>query len=350
MFASPPHFSYFHLKFTHLNRIGFLVLLLLSASYANAQDIHWSQFNDNPIFQNPANAGHFRGDVRFIGNYRDQWRSVTVPFQTLNFSVDATPLNRRDIGYGLMVFHDVVGDGNFRTIEIQGNIAKQFKITADSMHTLRAGLNVGMNHRQLNFDKFYFDNQFNGVQFFPSLPTGEVLFSDSRTNLNVGAGLTYQYYENERFNFTGGFGFYNINRPNQGFYGDVIRRDLRFTAFGKGIYKLNYDWDLVPGFQVSVQGKYREIMVGSSAKYTLVNRMGDYKALYAGLYYRNRDAAFLSLGMDFQAWFVGVSYDVNFSLLVPASRTRGGVEIAVRYIMNRFKPKKIVHRICPDYI
>ncbi len=330
--------------------IGFLGLLLLSTFYGSAQDIHWSQFNHNPIFQNPANTGDFKGDVRFVGNYRDQWRSVTVPFQTMNFTVDAIPLTKRDLAYGLMVFHDVVGDGNFRTIEIQGNIAKQFKLTTDSMHLLRAGLNLGMNHRQLNFDKFYFDNQFNGVQFFPSLPTGEVLFSDSRTNLNVGAGLTYQYFENDRFNFTGGIGVFNINRPNQGFYGDVVRRDVRFTTFGKGIYELNYDWDLVPGFQLSVQGKYREIMIGSSVKYTLVNRMGDYKALYGGLYYRNRDAAFLSLGMDFQAWFLGVSYDVNFSQLVPASRARGGIEIAVRYIMNRFKPKKIVHRICPDYI
>ena len=33
-------------------------------------------------FSNPGNAGQFNGDVRFVANYRDQWRSVTVPFQT----------------------------------------------------------------------------------------------------------------------------------------------------------------------------------------------------------------------------------------------------------------------------
>lgn len=317
---------------------------------SHAQDIHWSQFNDNPIFQNPANTGQFNGDIRFIGNYRDQWRSVTVPFQTINVTVDSKPYERRDIGYGIMVFHDVVGDGNFRTIEVQGSLSKLYKLTADSMHTMRLGFNFGINHRQLNFDKFYFDNQYNGVQFFPSLPTGESLASDRKTNISFGTGAIYQYHVNERMNFTGGLGFFNINRPNQGFYGQAIRRDLRVNLFGKGIYELNYDWDLVPGIQISFQGKYREIMVGSSVKYTLVDRLGEYRAVYGGLFYRNRDAAFISLGMDFQAWFVGVSYDVNFSKLVPASRTRGGLEIAVRYIMNRFKPKKIVHRICPDYI
>lgn len=33
-----------------------------------SQDIHWSQFNDNQLFQNPGHAGHFDGDYRFIGN------------------------------------------------------------------------------------------------------------------------------------------------------------------------------------------------------------------------------------------------------------------------------------------
>ena len=113
---------------------------------------------------------------------------------------------------------------------------------------------------------------------------------------------------------------------------------------------MNYDWDLVPSFSLSFQGVYQEYVFGSSAKYTLVNRLGEYRALYGGLFYRNKDAAFLSAGMDYNAWFVGISYDMNFSKLVTASRVRGGLEIAVRYIIHRFKPKKISHRICPDYI
>ncbi|NDE62604.1 MAG: type IX secretion system membrane protein PorP/SprF, partial [Cyclobacteriaceae bacterium] len=66
-----------------------LAICLLSVPCLfRAQDIHWSQFNDNPIFQNPANTGEFLGDTRFIGNFKDQWRSVSVPFQTFSVSVD----------------------------------------------------------------------------------------------------------------------------------------------------------------------------------------------------------------------------------------------------------------------
>ena len=53
---------------------------------------------------------------------------------------------------------------------------------------------------------------------------------------------------------------------------------------------------------------------------------------------------------EYKDWFVGLSYDINTSTLVPASKARGGFEIAVRYIMYRFKPKRIEHRVCPDFI
>lgn len=302
------------------------------------------------MFQNPGNAGHFNGDLRFVGNYRDQWSSVTVPFRTFSVSIDANKMTNKNLGYGLQIFHDVAGDGQFRTVEVQGMASYLFKIGADSTHSIRPGVCLGLNHRQINFDQFQFDNQFDGISYNPALSSNELLSSDRRSNYSYGIGSVYQYYKNDRFQFSGGIGFYNLNRPDQGFYNENIPRDIRFNAFGKGLYKLNYDWDLVPGINISIQGVYREIVLGSSVKYTLVNRLGEYRALYGGLFYRNRDAAYISVGIDYQAWFAGISYDINYSKLVPASRLRGGLEIAVRYIIHRFKPKKITHRICPDYI
>lgn len=327
-----------------------LILLLLSNGNFLAQDIHWSQFNDIPLFQNPAHAGHFNGDYRFVGNFRDQWRSVTVPYSTISVSADSRVYNRKNLGYGLLFFHDVVGDGKLRTVEIQGNLSYLLKIDQDSIHTLRAGMNFGLNHRQVNWDNFYFDNQFDGIQYDPTLPTNETFQTDRKSNFSAGAGLIYEFRMHERKKITAGLSFYNLNRPNQGFYNEVIPRDIRMSFFAKGIYKLDVDWDLVPSVQLSVQGVYREFLIGSSAKYTLVNRLNDYKAVYGGLWYRNRDAAYLSVGMDYNNWFVGLSYDINFSKLVPASRARGGFEIAVRYILHHFRPKKTLHRVCPDYI
>ena len=74
------------------------------------------------------------------------------------------------------------------------------------------------------------------------------------------------YFLNKRLNFIGGVGVFNINRPNQGFLGQKIRREIRTEIFVNGIYKLNHDFDLVPGIKSSIQGKYREFMIGSSVE------------------------------------------------------------------------------------
>lgn len=332
----------------HLYILLPFVLLVLYSS--KAQDIHWSQFNDNPIFQNPGNAGNFNGDVRFVGNFRDQWRAVSVPYQTLSLSADGKLYNYRSLGIGGLFFHDVTGDGRLRTIELQANVSYLLKLSKDSVHTVCPGLNLGMNYRQVNWDAFKFGNQYNGQVYDPTLSNNEMYSNDKRMNFSVGAGVVYQYLIGKRKTLDAGIALFNINRPNQGFFGEKVTRDMRTSMYARLQYPIGLDWDILPSFQLSFQGKYREFIVGSSVKYTLINRLSQYRALYAGVWYRAADAAYLTVGMDYQQWFVGLSYDMNFSTLTKASRVRGGIEVAVRYILFRFKPKKVVHRICPDYI
>ena len=52
------------------------VLFVLALS---AQDIHFSQFGNSPINLNPGLTGAFGGDMRFVANYRNQWRVDPTP-------------------------------------------------------------------------------------------------------------------------------------------------------------------------------------------------------------------------------------------------------------------------------
>jgi hypothetical protein len=168
--------------------------------------------------------------------------------------------------------------------------------------------------------------------------------------MSTGAGIVYEYFRDNRFKVLAGVGAFNLNRPNQGFYNQEIPREIRYNTFVKGTFQLNEKWDIVPSAQFSSQGVYKELVLGGSGKYYLDRKKDVYSALYGGMWFRNRDAAYLSFGYDYQDLFVGISYDINFSKLVPASHLRGGVEFAVRYIIRKFKPKRIIHRVCPDYI
>jgi type IX secretion system PorP/SprF family membrane protein len=313
------------------------------------QDIHWSMFNENPLNQNPGNTGAFNGDYRFVGNYRTQWRSVTIPFNTISLSADTKLRDYNDVGVGLQFFHDQVGDGKFQTIEVQTNFSYPFAFMNNKVK-VRPGINLGFNQRQLNPDAFYFDSQFDGAKYDPSLSTNESLNTARKSNLSIGTGAAGSYKINDDHETSAGLAFFNLNRPNQGFYGEKVRRDVRTNFFVKHFYQYNNTVAFIPSFNVNIQGKYSEFIPGGNVKYTFINRMGQYRAVYGGIWYRWKDAAYLTLGMDYQNWFAGISYDFNISSLTPASKVRGGFEIAVRYIMFNLKPKKINHRICPDYI
>lgn len=328
----------------------YLLALLTVAQYGYSQDIHYSHFDYNPVFQNPGNTGQFNGDYRFHFNLKDQWRSVTAPFQTVSLSADTRIRKNKNIAFGVNFFHDVVGDGSLRTVEFVPTASYLIKLTPDSTHSIRPGVQIGINHRSVNADAFNYDAQFNGNFFDENLPTNENFGTQKRTNFTAGAGIVYEYFESKRKRITGGFGFYNLNRPNQAFIGNELKRDIRFNVHGRGQFEIELDWDIIPSFQLNIQGKYRELIIGSQARYILVESKGEYKALYFGAFYRNKDSGYLLAGMEYQNLWAGISYDFNFSKLVPASKVRGGLEISVRYILKTFKPKKILHRVCPDYI
>jgi type IX secretion system PorP/SprF family membrane protein len=327
--------------------IGLFVTACAFGSFA--QDIHFSHLNRQPIYQNPANTGLFAGDIRLTGNYKDQWRSVTVPFQTFAVAGDMK-WKQKGINFGAILFHDNVGDGFYQTLEFLGSVAKNLKLTSDSSQTLSVGIQVGLNYRKVNMDKFYFDNQFNGLIFDASLPTNEAYQNDSRANLTSSVGVVHAYYYGKNNSVKTGISGHNLNRPNQGFYGVKVPRDIRISLFSQVDHAINKELAVIPGLGFNLQGKYRELIIGSQVRYTLINKLGTYRAVDGGLWFRSRDAVVVRLGLAMQNWSVAASYDTNISKLIPASTARGGLEISVEYIITRFKPKKVIHRICPDYI
>ena len=51
-------------------KILFVICQLLFTSFANAQDIHFSQFFQAPLLRNPSLAGIYTGDIRVQAVYR----------------------------------------------------------------------------------------------------------------------------------------------------------------------------------------------------------------------------------------------------------------------------------------
>ena len=99
-------------------RLTFCVSLLFNFQFsifnsAKAQDIHFSMLDLDPLLFNPAYSGFFDGVGRFGVIYRNQWASVTTPFQTISataeLSLTRSKRNHNGLSIGAWVSNDRAG-------------------------------------------------------------------------------------------------------------------------------------------------------------------------------------------------------------------------------------------------
>lgn len=331
-------------------RIGLVILLSFLLHVGNAQDIHFTQWMHAPHTYSPSSIGDFDGQYRFHGNYRNQWSSVTVPFVTFATMAEANTLEEHVKGLSAAggIVYDVTGDSKFSTTHL--NLGAGYKLPLpDSVGVFRLGIQPSFTQKKIDLEQLRFDNQYNGYFYDGSLPIGENLPRLSRWYFDLAIGAQFEMRLSKKLEARTSFAAFNILSPKQSFFNNNdIRLDRRYSWQINGEYQYNEKVKIEPGIQFSNQGTYYAVNFGSLFRYDLSKSIYFKQAFFAGLYFRAVDSGDFIVGMDYGDWRFGVSYDVNYSGLVPASNYRGGFELAVIYIIsNRIERPK--YKVCPDY-
>lgn len=337
------------------NRNGlllFTVIGMLLVFPSRAQDIHFSQFTRSYLNLNPALTGSFDGDYRFNGNFKNQWNSVSKPYQTYSFAVDAkAPVaDFSNFNVGLLAFKDEAGTGGLKTTQLSLSLSYIKGLNADSSLIIKIGFQSGFTSRSINFDRFNFDSQYNGRVFDPGAESGENFDRNSYNSLYLSTGIAFEYQSAVRRKFEAGIALFNLNTPNQSFMGRSIPLDERSSFFLSADQLLSEKMDILPSFLFSFQGSYSETLLGAELRYRLNGASSMKRNLYGGLWYRNEDALVLSVGTDYYQWHLGASYDINISNLEVASNNKGGLELSITYIFKDFKPTIRRYKICPAFL
>jgi type IX secretion system PorP/SprF family membrane protein len=325
---------------------------LLIACQLHAQDPHFSQFYNAPLSMNPALTGAFDGDMRFVGNYRNQWFSVPVPYTTFAGSYDQKfylPfLGDAYIGGGLVFNYDKAGDANLSWSQVA--LSASYHQPLSDEQFLSGGFSLGFGQRAFDPDLLTFDDQFNGDVFDPNMMTQQSFrqTSSGYFDLSVGANWTYQS-ERSRNHLKIGFGFSNLTQPNITFLDDAsMQLPMLLHVHTLGILELNNEFD-INGFAIwQNQSAYNEAVIGASTTYHHMPKNQNEIALTAGLAYRLDDALIAILEASYLNWHVGVSYDINTSDFAAATNGNGGPEISIRYIIARVKPPE-EFKACPIF-
>ncbi|MFW2476965.1 MAG: PorP/SprF family type IX secretion system membrane protein [Sediminibacterium sp.] len=335
-------------KLYQISCMGLLLMLSLNAS---AQDPNFSQFFSSPLTLNPAFTGKFFGSYRIAGNYRNQWPSIEKAYTTATASADfqimKDKISSNDTwGLGFMGYTDNSANGAVKFNYGAISTAYHKGLDEDGFHQLGAGFQVTYANMLINTNMLKFQDQlttsgFTGV-------TSEVFNSGvlKASYVDVNAGLLYNGSTNERNNFYFGISMYHLNRPKQSFTGANYILPTRTTVHAGTYFPVGTTTSLhLTGMQM-FQGGTSSTMLGAALQFN--TNPDDIKAtsLYVGTWMRFKDAIIPYVGLEFDDFRLGVSYDYNSSSLKTASMNRGGIELSLIYI-RRPSSDKIVN--CPKF-
>ncbi|MCB9033778.1 MAG: PorP/SprF family type IX secretion system membrane protein [Chitinophagales bacterium] len=332
-----------------MKKILFVFSLFLSTVYIKAQDPHFSQIQYNPLYLNPTFAGQAKKDNRFVGLYRDQWRTLPVPYSTTFASYDRKLKEWESgwrIGGGISFLYDRAGDGLLSSFNpnLTLSLAKYFN---SSKQAVTLGITSGITIKSLDYSKLSFDNQYVvGSGYNPNLPTGESFSNNNVSYPNFTVGLNFYTQIGEKSSLDIGGTASNLHEPNQNFlYFTESTLPARYGAYAKAILFVGQQkkWNLQPGVFYNRQNKFNNILANAIAEVSFKeNDKGKAFGLGFGAGYRaqSNDAVIGYLTLLYDNLRIGASYDANISKLKPATNTFGAFELALNYEWGESKPKK----------
>jgi len=293
-------------------------MLAALVNFADAQDLHFSQYFNTPLLVNPANTGFNPDyDFRVGGNYRNQWTSaVGNPYKTMSLWGDAKLFTNRFengwVGVGGSLLKDVAGSGSLTATSGYATIAYHQMLGYNSL--LSGGFGLGFISKRIDISKLSFDDQWNGKFFDAGIPSNE----------------HYAYFASENVYFNAGVSIMHINTPRESFFDPTVsdaRLNRRYTAFANASIKIQDLWIVNPNVYVSKMGNAWETVAGLTAHRDLTGN--GISQLILGLYYRSSDALIPMVGFEVNDLRITVNYDAATSSLGALNGTRGAYELSI---------------------
>ena len=325
-----------NILFTNLIVIAFL---LFFQKNCRAQDIHFSQFFETPLLRNPALAGIFSGDLRIQAVYRNQWNSVTVPYQTTSLNGEyKLPVGHNGdfLTIGGEILYDKAGTVALTATSVLPVLNYHKSLSAERNMYLSAGFSAGVVQRKIDRSKITTNNQFDGEGYDPTLSDGETFTNNGYLYFDGSAGLSFntQIGENADNNIYVGAAYQHFNKSAKvSFYNNNDAELVAKIVFSAGLKMSVSDYSYLTFYaDYSKQGPSTEMIGGMLYSQKLDDPSESHYVISGGAFIRWKDAIIPVVKFDVKPLTFALSYDVNVSALKTASQGRGGFELSLSYV------------------
>ena len=339
------------------HKLLWALLTMILTNNVQAQDIHFSQFNEAPLLRNPALAGLFSGDIRLQSVYRTQWQSVTVPYQTTSLNGEfKLPVGKSEdfITVGAQIMYDRAGTVAMTATHILPAVNYHKLLSEDRNMYLSLGFMGGSVKRKFDRSKVTTNSQFDGVDYNPGAADGETFDKSSYSYFDGTAGLSFnaQIGDNPDNNVFAGVALHHFNKPsNVGFYTNGKSTLTPKWVYSAGTRMSTSEFSYVTFHaDYSTQGAFTEAIGGIIYTYKLDDDVEPRYLIHGGAFVRLKDAIIPVAKIEMKPLSVSVSYDANTSKLSSATSGRGGFELALCYqkYLERNNSSKMAVR-CPRF-
>ena len=316
----------------------------------NAQDLHFSQFYEAPLLRNPALAGLYEGDVRIQGIYRNQWGSISNPFQTGSINGEYKfAVGRGDdfLTVGGQVMYDKAGTVKLQTVHVLPMVNFHKSLSQEKNTYLSLGFMGGIVDRRLDRSMVTTNSQYDGFYYNGALPDGETFSSGyTYSDMSVGMSLNSTLGAEDQHTFFAGVAYHHVTKPLNSFYKNISHLPKWVLSGGLKMNLDEFTFITLNG-DLTVQEPFKEAIAGGMISKRLGESEGSNYTVHAGTYYRYNDALIPVIKFDVNKISVGLSYDINISTLAPASRNRGGFELSLTYLASRPHDNPVI--LCPRF-
>jgi len=296
---------------------------------AKAQDIHFSMLDLDPMLFNPGYSGFFDGQGRFGLVYRNQWATVTAPFQTVTataeWGISRSKRNGSGLSAGLWVSHDRAGTLNYGS-STASFVLSYFRMVVNSSNLVSVALEGGVGQSGFNTENIVLTD------------ATETFVREKALYPTFGAGVAWFRQWSDALYTKVGLSARNLNEPDISYLGlSDTRLSRHYNIYARAEWRCWPRVSLMPVVGYQFQKGFQELVYGCDAKWYAGNPGYDHLAFVAGLLGRHGDAMAVNLALEWRTWVFGFSYDANLSTLAEASHTLGAFEVGIVYKLMKEK-------------
>lgn len=293
-------------------QLGCVFLLILSFEKLNGQDVQFSHYMFNNLFNNPAYSG-VEGYTKLTAMHRTQWAGYAptngspggINSQLVSLT---TPVMRYNSGFGFYILNEDIAEHNF--IQVQTSAAYHLGIKESK---ISIGFRGGIITQNINKDGY--------ITIDPDDPEIENIQA-TQVRPDFSLGVNFQHKD-----FYVGAAFNHLIEAEFGFGVDKNRnpypKDLLLTA--GYTFPINYDINLTPSFLVRTT---------EFSSYTFdVSAIATYKEkIWGGVSFRQQEAAILMLGYSFfKENTLKLGYAFDYVLVEQSAKSVTSHEIMISY-------------------